>query len=609
MKKITLILIIFTVLIVTAQMSTILFQKTPAIDQNALRKITQGVLVGFTGAFDTQVWMGVPYAEPPVKKLRWRATKALEPWEGVREALVAQQYCTQLGNVSVTLNPLKWGKVAGSEDCLYLNIWAPRFELDNVPNEGEQLPVMVWIHGGGNTMGQAATYDLAKLAGTQQVLAVSINYRLGVFGWFSYPSLRATASNDLDRSSNFAVLDMIESLKWVKNNIAAFGGNPANVTIFGESAGGKDVLALMASPLAKDLFHRAIVQSGVTHTITTQYAENYRDDVIPGHSRSSSEVLMALLINDKKAADRPSAKKAIAALTDQQIVTYLRSKKADEIIPLFDDVSMGMYDTPQMIRDGIVFRDIPFVELFKQPGRFNSVPVITGVNRDELKLFLMGQDEFVNTTWGVVKEVRNPARYELFNRYRSDLWRVAAVDEVASALTQSQSPVWAYQFNWDEGGNSWLGDMSQVFGAAHSLEIPFVLGQFEGLSYPGIFTQSNKVGRDLLSDQMMSYWANFAYSGIPGKGREHIQLNWEPWGEQQQFIVFDTPNDTGVTMDSGASSYAEIKRRLVADTTIDNIVDRCRLYVQMFYRHSQWDEKQYQRMGCEAYSPSRFSIW
>jgi para-nitrobenzyl esterase len=610
MKKIIVVLVSIAVLFIAARFAGVISMGAPGVDQSSLREINQGKLVGFADEFDTHAWLGIPYAQAPVGDLRWRATRAAQPWSGVKEALAVKNYCTQIGNLSVTFNPSKQGEASGSEDCLFLNLWAPQFEVDAIARGDERLPVMVWIHGGGNTMGQAATYNLAKLAGSQKVIAVAINYRLGVFGWLSHPALRAVADNEKDRSSNFAVLDMIESLAWVKNNIAAFGGDPGNVTIFGESAGGRDVLALMASPLAKGLFHQVIAQSGATSTISIAQAENYADDTINGHRESSGELLLALLIDDKKAADRTAAKAILASMSEQHIADYLRSKAPGDILVHYEQFGMGMYDVPQMIRDAIVLPNKAIIDVFKQPGAFNAVPLITGSNRDEIKLFLMGQDEFVETRWGLIKEVRDSARYELFNRYRSDLWRVSAVDEVAQALSASGSDVWAYRFDWDEGGNSWIGDTAEVFGAAHSLEIPFVIGQFTGLTYPGIFTDESESTRSALSDQMMSYWAAFAYTGAPSRGRRDALIQWQPWNNtREQFMIFDSSNDGGIRMVQGALSYTDLKSRLSADTAIAELVDRCRLYVQMFARRPQWDQNEYLQIGCEAYPPSSFSVW
>lgn len=251
----------------------------------------------------------VPYA----KAGRWQAPKPIAPWQTLFEANEFGQFCSQYGAPAVTVNPLKWGEILCSEDCLYLNIWAPRFASSDLA-QLQVLPVMVWIHGGGNTAGRADSYQMARLAATEKVIVVSIHYRLGVFGWFSHGALRDTAHNHADGSGNYGTLDMIQSLQWVKENISVFGGNPDNVTVFGESAGGRNVL----SPMAKDLFHRAIVQSGLSETTTIAQAENTIDADESGFDTSSSELLIKLLMADNKAVSREQAKQQLAEMNSKK---------------------------------------------------------------------------------------------------------------------------------------------------------------------------------------------------------------------------------------------------------------------------------------------------
>ena len=191
-----------------------------------------------------RTWLGVPYAAPPVGQNRWRAPQPVVAWRGVKDATAFSPSCRQTAT---------WIPKPQSEDCLYLNIWAPRVV------KGQKLPVMVWIHGGGYYGGTGAQplYDGASLT-RRGVIVVTINYRLGIFGFFSHPELAAEGKVD----GNQGLLDQVAALKWVKANIAAFGGDPARVTIFGESAGGESVAVLTTSPLAKGTFQRAIGESG-----------------------------------------------------------------------------------------------------------------------------------------------------------------------------------------------------------------------------------------------------------------------------------------------------------------------------------------------------------
>jgi para-nitrobenzyl esterase len=256
-------------------------------DPGTARDTTAGPVIGSGDAASTYAWLGIPFAAPPLADLRWRAPRPVEHWQETLEAIAFRDPCMQLSGPLDGL-PDDSGAVVGSEDCLYLNIWSPRAHSSA---DAEKLPVMVWIHGGGNTIGTANTYPASGLAGGEQVVVVTINYRLGFLGWMSHPALRMADRDALDASGNYANLDMIAALRWVQDNIANFGGDPGNVTIFGESAGGRNVYALLASPLAKGLFHRAISQSGSMSTTPRWRAENFQDDAQPGQTLSSREWL------------------------------------------------------------------------------------------------------------------------------------------------------------------------------------------------------------------------------------------------------------------------------------------------------------------------------
>ena len=230
---------------------------------------------GYTGRYGSHVWLGIPYAEPPVGERRWRAPAPPAAWSGAREALAFGDHCPQIASPFGGVTDAPAGSISGSEDCLYLNVYAPRME----PGAAAQakLPVLVWIHGGGNVVGLADFYDGGRLAQSQDVIVVTLNYRLGPLGWFRHAALREGAS-PAEQSGNFATLDLVRALEWVRENAASFGGDPGNVTIFGESAGGTNVFTLLLSPLANGLFQRAIVQSGDAGMTAPAQAENFRDD-------------------------------------------------------------------------------------------------------------------------------------------------------------------------------------------------------------------------------------------------------------------------------------------------------------------------------------------
>ena len=233
---------------------------------------------------DLKKYLGIPYAEPPIGELRWRAPKLIY---NSKENIFPKE-----GNFCIQ-EPYERGgapgdeDVSGTEDCLYLDIQAP------IATKNSKLPVMFWIHGGGNTSGLKDSYNFSKLVKKEKVIVVSINYRLGAFGWFTHPAIQEFQSG-LDKSSNFGTLDIIAALKWTQENIAKFGGDPNNVTIFGESAGGHNVLSLLVSKEAKGLFHKAISQSGYTTTYSIQ--EAYKPKTASNTSEASSSKIFSSLI-------------------------------------------------------------------------------------------------------------------------------------------------------------------------------------------------------------------------------------------------------------------------------------------------------------------------
>ena len=217
-----------------------------------LRITNNAEIIGTVDSLGVYKWLGIPYAEKPINNFRWRATRELKNYDKKYEAVSFAEPCVQFQS-SLTNNGLvKPGAVVGSEDCLYLNIYSPAFSKNSILNDNIKLPVMVWIHGGGNTTGMPSEYNPEVFVRSEEIIFVSIAYRLGIFGWLSHPELREQEGED--SSSNFGLLDQIMALKWIKENIQFFGGDPNNITIFGESAGGHNVTALFASPLAEGLF-------------------------------------------------------------------------------------------------------------------------------------------------------------------------------------------------------------------------------------------------------------------------------------------------------------------------------------------------------------------
>ncbi|MBM4266103.1 MAG: carboxylesterase family protein [Deltaproteobacteria bacterium] len=546
------------------------------VDVGSRRSPPAGDVVGSVGASGAYEYLGLPYAEPPVGEGRWRAPKRTKRWSDAREATALGAACVQFPSRFGGL-PGDPGEAQGDEDCLFLNVYTPRY-AGPVPSGDQALPVMVWIHGGGNVIGQGGNYDGGYLAVAQDLVVVTINYRLGPLGWFRHASLRGEGTTPEDASGNFGTLDMILALDWVRDNIAAFGGDPGNVTIFGESAGGRDVLSLVQSPPARGRFHRAISQSGGMRRSTAEDAENFVDDPEPGHKASSSEILLRWLIADGRAADRESAKTALASMSPDEIAKYLRGKSAEEFLETYPhEATEGLIDVPQVFAEGTVLPIGDGLASFASADGHAKVPVMLGTNRDEQKLFLYPNPEHVRQVLWILPRLRDPDRYEALSEHSSALWKATGADEPAAALIRGGAPgVFVYRFDWDEEPTIFGADLGQMIGAAHGFEIPFVLGNFDlGEEANVVWTEENEPGRKLLSEQMMSYWANFAATGSPGRGRKGDLPEWK---HAPSFLVFDTAAGGGVRMSQDTIGEEEALADAYDDARLGNDEERCAAY-------------------------------
>ncbi len=561
-------------------------------DEASVRQLVQGEVVGYVGDYDNHAWRGIPFAKPPIGELRWHAPRPAEAWDGRLSALEQGNACPQFAGPGGGRNGEEAGTPVGDEDCLSINVFAPRFAAGEVPSGDARLPVLFWIHGGGNTIGDSRLYDGGNLASTHDVVVVTVQYRLGAFGWFTHPSLRREGMDVRDQSGNWGTLDLIRGLDWTRENIAAFGGDPDNITIFGESAGGTDVFSLLVSPAARGRFQRAIVQSGGLGTSTWAEAENLKDASEPGDEWSSSEILLRLFQADG-AVDRSAAKLKLASMSDAETAAYLRGKSADEVLSAYAGERMGgMYSIPMLIRDGHVIPVDEPRDVFARAGGTADVPTILGTNRDENKLFLLFGSPHVARAFGIPLWLKDEAAYDLVAEYEANAWKAAGVDEPAEAMVGvRKTPVFAYRFDWDEEPTLLWADFSKMLGAAHALEIPFVFGTLDlGRGNRFLWDEERIPERDALSDAMMSYWANFAYTGDPGQGRANELGSWAAWdassADSDRFLIFDTPADGGIRMSSDKVTNAALVAQLKQDERFTNERDRC----DIFFQFMSWRE-------------------
>ena len=436
-------------------------------------KVTGGTIQG-TVLEDMCVYKGIPFAAPPVGELRWKAPQPVVAWSGVRA-------CTEFGP-----NPMQGNGEGCSEDCLYLNVWTP------AQSPKEKLPVMVWIYGGGFAGGATSYYDGALLA-RKGVILVSVAYRVGKLGFLSLPELSAENPNGV--SGNYGLLDQIAGLQWVQDNIAKFGGDPGNVTIFGESAGGISVSMLCASPLAKGLFRRAISQSGGSFG-------PHNPQSFPGENMQTLEVAQA--------ANEAWARRAFG---EDYTLEQLRAAEAKAVMGGFG----GSGGWP--IVDGYVIPDDQY-KLY-DAGKYNDVDVLIGYNSDEGLSFGFSFGN-VSHEESVLNRYEDYA-YKLLDAY--PLEPDGKVGKTARDLTRDaafgwQTWTWARLQERTGQGKVWLYYFDQHpdypedsprygQGSPHGQDVAYVFGNPEEVQPTDM----------ALSGWMMDYWTNFAKTGDPnGEG-------------------------------------------------------------------------------------------
>uniref|UniRef100_A0A4X2LXJ1 Carboxylic ester hydrolase n=1 Tax=Vombatus ursinus TaxID=29139 RepID=A0A4X2LXJ1_VOMUR len=444
------------------------------------------------------VFLGIPFAKPPVGALRFSPPQPPDSWSNVRDATSHPSMCLQ--DVTALLEMTRVAKVnisitANSEDCLYLNIYVPVHA-----KERAGLPVMVWIHAGGFILGSASMYDSSILSASQNVVVVNIQYRLGILGFFG--------TGDEHAPGNWGYLDQVAALRWVQKNIAHFGGDPGRVTVFGESAGGTSVSSHILSPMSKGLFHRAIMESGVA--------------ILPGLITSNSEMVATVssLFFGLCNTSYPSLG-----------LLCLRSKSDGEILAITKN--FGMF--PGVV-DGQFLPKHP--EELLAAGEFNHVPSIISVNNHECgwmipKLIL--RDIWKIYTKQILGDTEDPGEFRAqFQDMMGDLMFVIPALKVAK-YQHSDSPVYFYEFQHQP---SIFKDVKPDFVKAdHGDEIHFVFG----VPYLGEATEEEK----LLSHRIMSYWANFARHGDPN-GADLI--HWPVYDQKEEYLQLNLQLSVGKSL-------------------------------------------------------------
>ena len=468
------------------------------------------------------VFRGIPFASPPVGALRWRAPEPPMAWGGVHEATARSAISPQIVNEALE-NVLPTGDATEpqSEDCLYLNVYTPALD------DGKR-PTLVWIHGGAFTLGSGSSpmYDGTLLAERGDVVVVTVNYRLGALGFLQLPE-----TDDDSPHTNFGMLDQVAALRWVQEEIAAFGGDPSNVTIFGESAGGMSVGSLMASPLATGLFHKAIPQSGAGHNALTP-------ETASGTAAKFAE-LTGVDIDDRAGLEALSVDQILAAQAVLE-ATLMETIGAGEPTEMW----------AQPVIDGHFLEELP-VDAIRN-GSARTVAMLIGTTAEESGLFAgmapspPPDDETLEVMFegrlgdGPVVAVNAIAAYraareangerasnqDLYVAVDTDFMFRIPAERLAEAQAHQGAPAFAYRLDYQSPA------LDGALGACHALDIPFVFGTHSQMP---TFAGSGP-GPDRLAQQVMDAWLAFARTGNPSTET----LPWPAYDtEQRQTMVLN----------------------------------------------------------------------
>lgn len=458
-------------------------------------------------------FLGIPFAAPPVGGLRFREPQPVDSWSGVQKAVAFGPVAPQNDSMSVVVRRFVGGVADQSEDCLYLNVWTPAAD-------GARRPVMVWIHGGAFTLGSGGTdlYSGSRLAKRGDVVVVTINYRLGAVGFLNADGVFGRGNGIVP---NVGLLDQIAALRWVRDHIEAFGGDPERVTVFGESAGGMSVGTLLGTPAAQGLFQSAILQSGAAHNVSTE--------------AKAAEVARLFLEELGPDGESPEALRAapVGGLLEAQ------RRIADRL-----GILLGILPWQPSV-DGTLLPTSPYDAI--KSGTVQPVRSIIGTNRDEWRLFLMGDPRIRNLTEDALeRRVRRTLRAVVgsdddeliasavacygpglgspigrWSAFQSDRVFHAPAAMLATACARAGAPVYSYRFDWVP---RMVGGLT---GSFHALEIPFVFGTLRGGFLRAVLGATADARS--LSNRMQTSWLSFARSGVPTA--ENLP-EWLPFTEE-----------------------------------------------------------------------------
>lgn len=472
------------------------------------------------------IWYGIPYGASTAGVNRWKAPQPVTPWSGILNVTIPKQQAAQYGDGT---------SYTGTEDCLYVNVTRPNSAAKN-------LPVMVYIHGGGNASG-SSNVNFGNFAAATNCIVVTVEHRLGAFGYLSHPALRTGTAEE--NSGNFALLDIKAALTWVRDEIGNFGGDPGNVTLSGFSAGARNALLCMISPSMQGLFQKAIIFSGGCNTCTNEEGE-----------KSAEDKLASILVKRGTYPDKKSAQKFLDAASDDVIRNLFDSLTTSEVANMYRSSSLRLANFPQAFNDGVVIPKDGFSVI--RSGNYNRVPIILGSDATEFSSYAWSGNLALNVDDG--SNAISPS--QMLNlvangvKYGSMLQSGHYIEKTANLLNQdmAHAPVYAYRFYWGTDAIVTDGFYSTYVGAFHGASKDFLRKSYKNnyTAYaPNALSETNKLGRQDLTSVMQKYVSNFLLTGNPNG---ELLSEWGTWNNipgMNKIMIFNADQTKSI---SGMSS-------------------------------------------------------
>lgn len=482
----------------------------------------------------TLIWKGIPYAKAPVGDLRWKEPQDPENWTKTLDATEPKEIAIQLSG----------NEIKGSDDCLSLDIYRPNTDEKN-------LPVLVFIHGGNNQTGSSADIDGTNLAVNANAIVVSIQYRLGALGFINLPALKD--GNEYENSGNFALLDINKALDWVNENIANFGGNKENITVSGFSAGGRNVMAMLISPMFEGKFQKAISFSGGM-TIA-----DYDDS-----EKVFAKAIAPLVVEDKVKSNEEEAYEWLLT-DDKDVKEYLYNISSDRLVNLMNDAGIRMSVFPHLFNDGVVLPKEGF-----DTENYNDVPLIMLASSGEFSCFTIGDKYFAGTDIETLLTDENKYNeYRFAVDYGNKLYGLFNAEESAEKMINKyESPIYTCDFEYGDNEEVVGEELAKTFGSFHGVFLPFLADELIGMSaaFPEAF--ENDGAKDL-TEKFTKYISNFLWNDDPNS--EGL-VKWEKWTNENdgptQLLLDANKDEAIIQMSYERTDYKNILEEMDNDNTI-----------------------------------------